>query len=178
MPHAMILVPHDTDADWLDRDVDEELVRARAEFITGTYRAVAFASPTHPARLPDAHVSLCRAADCLMYLLLPPMPVVSHIRPAREDHIVIALLTLPPGGRRPFVQHVGGLYEPAEGVQQACNLVVGPPGVDAVLELVGADFEAVMNRLIDVTDVAGVAGVDVHYTTTALTRGFGGSADR
>ncbi len=178
MPHAMILIPHAQEPDWMDRAMDARLVRATADLSGGSFRALAFASPESAATLPASHAALCAAMDCGLYVLRSILSVPSHIRPAEDDLILFALLSIVPGHRRQFAAQVRTLGDPDDGVQEAVALTFGAPGVEAVVELVGPDVEALTARLLDLADVDTVTGYDTHFTTPDRTRGFGGRAER
>jgi hypothetical protein len=64
--------------------------------------------------------------------------------------------------------------EPPAGVEEASCYVFGREDVQIVLEVAGNDQDAVLSRVLELTDIEHVARVRTIHTTRTMTNGFGG----
>lgn len=182
--HVLFLKGHLSDPMWLQDLVDQGVLRSWALLLDGPYAALAVGSYTAltspPASadadadptLEQAYRLICPSDDqppCNSVVMQTIRGTVSMLE--SKAFVVFALVELRRGSARRWKGHVADLPA-AAGVTEAVALGFGLAGVDAVVELVSDDLDALHERLLAYTDLEEVVSVEVLYTGAIRNRGF------
>ena len=174
MPDIVVLLPASYTPEQVLRLGEREGVRALAwsEFGSGTGGMVMVRSGSVPV---SGGLPICPddvpIEDCI-HGILQPLPVVPNGHMPGEYNL-FAFIKVYAGRQRSFARHLEEMDDAREDLRDARALVLGSHELHAIVEVVGDDFDAVVNRMLRLTDHDDVTEVRTFLVNREDTRGFG-----
>jgi len=174
VPDIVVLLPASYTPEQVLRLGGGEGVRALAftEFGSGTGGMVMISSESVPM---SGSLPICPddvpIDDCI-HGILQPLPVVPNTH-YPGDYNIFAFLQLFGGRQRSYARFLKEIGPADDGVQDARALVLGTDQLHAIVEVVGDDFDTVVDRMLLLTDHDDVVDVRTFLVNRGDTRGFG-----